>query len=157
MIKLKTFWVKHLTLQKVSCIQARNKIDAVKKSGWPRKSCSVHNEKEDRERRNPKVKTVTTSRKRGGPAGKRTKKVVKILITAYATYRAELRWCGKKTCTTCPHGPYWYAYFYQRGVGERGKHGGKGKTKIVYIGKIFKYLPDDQAVVLPTFKRRKKR
>jgi hypothetical protein len=23
--------------------------------------------------------------------------------------------CGKETCTTCPHGPYWYAYWTEDG------------------------------------------
>jgi len=27
------------------------------------------------------------------------------------TYRLEAVRCGKEGCTTCPHGPYWYAYF----------------------------------------------
>ena len=27
------------------------------------------------------------------------------------TYRLESVRCGKPGCTTCPHGPYWYAYF----------------------------------------------
>lgn len=24
--------------------------------------------------------------------------------------------CGKATCTRCPHGPYWYAYWSEDGV-----------------------------------------
>ena len=27
------------------------------------------------------------------------------------TYRLETVRCGKPNCRTCPHGPYWYAYF----------------------------------------------
>ena len=40
------------------------------------------------------------------------------------TYRLESVRCGKPGCTTCPHGPYWYAYF---------REGGKLKSR--YIGK----------------------
>ena len=27
------------------------------------------------------------------------------------TYRLETVKCGKPNCKTCPHGPYWYAYY----------------------------------------------
>lgn len=27
------------------------------------------------------------------------------------TYRLESVRCGKPNCRSCPHGPYWYAYF----------------------------------------------
>jgi hypothetical protein len=27
------------------------------------------------------------------------------------TYRLETVRCGKPNCKTCPHGPYWYAYY----------------------------------------------
>lgn len=27
------------------------------------------------------------------------------------TYRLESVRCGKPNCKSCPHGPYWYAYF----------------------------------------------
>ena len=27
------------------------------------------------------------------------------------TYRSETVRCGKPNCRSCPHGPYWYAYF----------------------------------------------
>lgn len=27
------------------------------------------------------------------------------------TYRLESVKCGKPSCRSCPHGPYWYAYF----------------------------------------------
>lgn len=40
------------------------------------------------------------------------------------TYRQETVRCGKDTCTTCPHGPYWYAYW---------KEGGRTKSR--YIGR----------------------
>ncbi len=31
------------------------------------------------------------------------------------TYRLEEVRCGKATCTRCPHGPYWYAYWREDG------------------------------------------
>ena len=31
------------------------------------------------------------------------------------TYRLEHVKCGKNTCTRCPHGPYWYAYWREGG------------------------------------------
>ena len=40
------------------------------------------------------------------------------------TYRRESVRCGKPGCTTCPHGPYWYAYY---------REGGRLKSR--YIGK----------------------
>lgn len=30
---------------------------------------------------------------------------------AGVSYRLETVKCGKPGCTSCPHGPYWYAYF----------------------------------------------
>jgi hypothetical protein len=30
---------------------------------------------------------------------------------AGVTYRLESVRCGKPGCRSCPHGPYWYAYF----------------------------------------------
>jgi hypothetical protein len=40
------------------------------------------------------------------------------------TYRRESVRCGKLGCTTCPHGPYWYAYY---------REGGRLRSR--YIGK----------------------
>ena len=40
------------------------------------------------------------------------------------TYRLEPVRCGKRGCTRCPHGPYWYAYWRE-----------EGKLKSRYIGK----------------------
>ena len=40
------------------------------------------------------------------------------------TYRLETVKCGKEGCRTCPHGPYWYAYF---------REGDKLKSR--YIGR----------------------
>ncbi len=33
--------------------------------------------------------------------------------------------CGKSVCQTCPHGPYWYAYWWE-----------DGKRRSRYVGKI---------------------
>jgi hypothetical protein len=40
------------------------------------------------------------------------------------TYRQQTVRCGKKGCSTCPHGPYWYAYWRE-----------DGRMKSKYIGK----------------------
>ena len=45
------------------------------------------------------------------------------------TYRLESVRCGKDGCKTCPHGPYWYAYFREN-----------GKLRSRYIGRE---LPED--------------
>jgi hypothetical protein len=34
---------------------------------------------------------------------------------ARVSYRLEDVRCGKSTCTRCPHGPYWYAYWRENG------------------------------------------
>ena len=39
-------------------------------------------------------------------------------------YRRQSVRCGKRGCTRCPHGPYWYAYW---------REGGRVRTR--YIGK----------------------
>lgn len=31
------------------------------------------------------------------------------------SYRRQLVRCGKASCTTCPHGPYWYAHWREEG------------------------------------------
>ncbi len=31
------------------------------------------------------------------------------------TLRRRLVKCGKASCTSCPHGPYWYAYWRENG------------------------------------------
>ena len=33
--------------------------------------------------------------------------------------------CGKESCTRCPHGPYWYAYWTE-----------EGRRRSRYIGKL---------------------
>lgn len=40
------------------------------------------------------------------------------------TYRQEHVRCGKDTCRSCPHGPYWYAYWKE-----------DGRTRKRYIGR----------------------
>jgi hypothetical protein len=40
------------------------------------------------------------------------------------TMREEHVRCGRDTCTTCPHGPYWYAYYREN-----------GRTRKRYIGR----------------------
>ncbi|HEX9888662.1 MAG TPA: hypothetical protein VGA69_04245, partial [Nitriliruptorales bacterium] len=45
------------------------------------------------------------------------------------TYRQEQVRCGKDTCNSCPHGPYWYAYW---------KEGGRTRSR--YIGR---HLPGE--------------
>lgn len=46
------------------------------------------------------------------------------------TFRQEMVRCGKKGCTRCPHGPYWYAYWREG-----------GRTRSRYVGK---QLPGDK-------------
>jgi hypothetical protein len=41
-----------------------------------------------------------------------------------ARYRQEFVRCGKRGCKSCPHGPYWYAYYRE-----------KGRLKSRYIGR----------------------
>ena len=45
------------------------------------------------------------------------------------TYRHEKVRCGKPGCKSCPHGPYWYAYW---------REGGRVRSR--YIGRR---LPDE--------------
>ena len=40
------------------------------------------------------------------------------------TFRQEAVRCGRKGCTRCPHGPYWYAYWRE-----------DGRLRSRYIGK----------------------
>lgn len=48
---------------------------------------------------------------------------------AGVSYRLESVRCGKPNCSSCPHGPYWYAYFREN-----------GRLHSRYIGKE---LPED--------------
>lgn len=40
------------------------------------------------------------------------------------TFRWETVRCGKKNCTKCPHGPYWYVYWKDN-----------GRTRSRYVGR----------------------
>ena len=44
--------------------------------------------------------------------------------TGKVTFRQQSVRCGKKGCTSCPHGPYWYAYWRE-----------DGRVRSRYIGK----------------------
>jgi hypothetical protein len=48
--------------------------------------------------------------------------------TGAVTYRREMVRCGKTACRSCPHGPYWYAYWRE-----------DGRVRSRYIGRR---LPD---------------
>lgn len=62
-------------------------------------------------------------------------------LPAGLRYRQEHVRCGRDTCTTCPHGPYWYAYWKQ-----------DGRTRRRYIGR---HLPGDPLEpVVPDLARR---
>jgi hypothetical protein len=41
-----------------------------------------------------------------------------------ATYRRQRVRCGKSGCRSCPHGPYWYAYWRE-----------DGRVRSRYVGK----------------------
>ncbi len=41
------------------------------------------------------------------------------------TYRLQSVRCGKPGCASCPHGPYWYAYYRE-----------DGRLKSHYLGKV---------------------
>ena len=51
------------------------------------------------------------------------------------TYRQEFVRCGRPNCKSCPHGPYWYAYF------REGK-----RLRSRYIGPDLPAVPDDSNV-----------
>lgn len=53
-------------------------------------------------------------------------------------YRNEFVKCGRKGCRKCPHGPYWYCYWYE----------GKRLRK-KYIGKNFKPEEKDNGEPCP--------
>lgn len=56
----------------------------------------------------------------GGDVGRRGK----------VTFRQEMVRCGRASCTRCPHGPYWYAYW---------REGGRVRSR--YIGKQLPQVP----------------
>jgi hypothetical protein len=51
------------------------------------------------------------------------------------TYRQEHVRCGKERCRSCPHGPYWYAYWKE-----------EGRTRSRYIGRHLPGQPADPVV-----------
>jgi hypothetical protein len=55
--------------------------------------------------------------RRGVPVGNPTKSKV--------TLRRQHVKCGKATCGRCPHGPYWYAYWWE-----------EGRRRSRYIGRL---------------------
>lgn len=57
-----------------------------------------------------------------------------VVESGSVTYRLETVRCGKDGCRSCPHGPYWYAYYREN-----------DKLKSRYIGKE---LPSDVRSVL---------
>lgn len=60
------------------------------------------------------------------------------------SYRQEYVRCGKDRCRTCPHGPYWYAYWKE-----------EGRTRSRYIGR---HLPGEAPVpVVPDLPPRRVR
>lgn len=46
------------------------------------------------------------------------------VVAGAVTYRLETVRCGKPNCRTCPHGPYWYAY-YREGDKLRSRYVGR--------------------------------
>jgi len=58
-------------------------------------------------------------------------RVVRSFSDGKLFYRLEWVRCGRKNCTRCPHGPYWYVY------GRR-----KGKPFCRYIGKALTAMKD---------------
>lgn len=55
--------------------------------------------------------------RRGVPVGNPAKSKVAL--------RQQRVRCGKATCTRCPHGPYWYAYWWE-----------EGRRRSRYVGKL---------------------
>jgi hypothetical protein len=51
------------------------------------------------------------------------------------TYRQEHVRCGKDRCRSCPHGPYWYAYWKE-----------DGRTRSRYIGRHLPGEPPEPVV-----------
>lgn len=40
--------------------------------------------------------------------------------------RSQMVRCGKASCSTCPHGPYWYAYWHEDGK-QRSRYLGRSE------------------------------
>jgi hypothetical protein len=58
------------------------------------------------------------------PEVKSGRRVVSSFRDGAVVFRQMWVRCGKRTCTKCPHGPYWYAAVVKR-----------GKWREIYIGK----------------------
>lgn len=86
-------------------------------------------ENSKKETENKKQEERNQARKYIGKAESRRFCVVESRVIDRITYQNAKVPCGKKRCTTCPHGPYWYARVW---------HGDK-RTR-VYIGKEFMTL-----------------
>lgn len=56
-------------------------------------------------------------------------------VPVNVTYRQEEVRCGKDTCSACPHGPYWYAYWKE-----------DGRTRSQYIGRHLPGEPLEEVV-----------
>jgi hypothetical protein len=65
--------------------------------------------------------------------------------TRRVTYQLEAVRCGKAACVSCPHGPYWFAYW---------RHAGKQRKR--YLGAEFKPLTFDQLRSTERYEQRKK-
>ncbi len=53
---------------------------------------------------------------------------VRVPAGGKVTFRLEEVRCGKASCTRCPHGPYWYAYWREDGK-VRKRYLGTAKPK----------------------------
>ncbi|HSR15438.1 MAG TPA: hypothetical protein VLL51_06775 [Gemmatimonadales bacterium] len=47
------------------------------------------------------------------------------VVAPRVSLRRQMVRCGKDSCTRCPHGPYWYAYWTE-----------DGKRRSRYVGKL---------------------
>lgn len=65
-----------------------------------------------------------------------------VFDTVAPDVKLHRRWvkCGKSGCTRCPHGPYWYAYWWE-----------EGKRRSRYLGKLDEIpeLASEEAPPLP--------
>jgi len=77
---------------------------------------------------------------------------IEVMRTTYATYIRQKIYCGKETCTKCPHGPYWYAFILIRKINADGTEQTRQVAK--YIGKDFKMLPGDPGKMREEWKKR---
>ena len=57
---------------------------------------------------------------------------LKIKSDKKVSYRTKSIRCGKESCNSCPHGPYWYAEWTE-----------EGKRKTKYLGKNLAMLKNN--------------